>query len=510
MSFGTPLGSTISNTHLRTPHNVSFFSGMCAVCTSNCAGPCEIGLSAVRGSEAIYPFMTDINQFASEKKYALDFSHFNINGRVFGAQGIEANSDRATFPNVNIEAEFGRVNKVPLKAPIVLPAMAKLNWRDYFAGAALTGVVVVVGEDVVAKDPKLEMQDGKVTESPLLDEMVRAFKSHRNGYGDIVVQANEDDERLGVLEYAILKLGVESVELKFGQAAKGIQGLGRIKSIDEALKMHNMGYLIFPDPTDPEVVANHEAGIGPTFEKVGKLPMWTEAHLIKRVEKLKSLGAKRVCFKTGPFDPADLKQILRIAAISGVDLVTFDGAGGGTGNSPVKMMNEWGIPTVQLECIVDKIVKQLKAEGHDMPQICITGGIAMEDQVFKALALGAPNIGLVGIGRAAMAAAMTGKMIGDLINAGNIPKELERFGDSLETVFENYKLLRAIHGDRVKAFSPGAIGLYSYIERISTGLKQLMALNRKFALSYLSREDIYPLTERAARVSGIESIDARV
>ena len=72
MSFSPTLGSTISNTRMRTPENISKFSGMCAVCTANCIGLCEIGLSAVRGSEAIYPFKSDINQFASEKEYSLD------------------------------------------------------------------------------------------------------------------------------------------------------------------------------------------------------------------------------------------------------------------------------------------------------------------------------------------------------------------------------------------------------------------------------------------------------
>lgn len=67
MAYSPVLGSTITNTKMRTPENISPFSGMC-----------EIGLSALRGSEAIYPFKTDINQFASEKDYPLDFSHFNI------------------------------------------------------------------------------------------------------------------------------------------------------------------------------------------------------------------------------------------------------------------------------------------------------------------------------------------------------------------------------------------------------------------------------------------------
>lgn len=510
MTYSASLGSTISNTRMRTPNNLSMFSGMCSVCSSHCDGTCEIGLSAVRGSEAIYPYETDLNQFASEKKYPLDFSHLSINGRVFGAFGCEADSNIATYPIANIEWHFGKNETVPLKAPIVLPAMAKLNWKDYFSGAALAGVVAVIGEDVVAKDKQLELQNGKVMGSPLLGEMVNAFKKYDRGYGDIVVQANEDDEHLGVLEFAIRELGVKSVELKFGQAAKGIQGLGRIKTLEDALKFHNMGYLIYPDPTDPLIAEKYQSGKGQTFEKIGKLPMWREDYLIKRVADLKKLGAKRVCFKTGPYDAKDLIQILKIASKSGVDLVTFDGAGGGTGNSPVKMMNEWGIPTVQLESMVYDILDVLKKKGYDVPNVAIAGGIAMEDQVFKALALGTPHVGMVAIGRAAMAAAMSAKHIGEMIQSGNTPKALERFGTSIEDVFEDVKMLRAEYGERVTEMSPGAIGLFSYLERISTGLRQLMALNRKFSLTEIRREDVVPLTQIAAEVTGLETYSKRL
>ncbi len=510
MTYSAPLGSTISNTRMRTPNNLSVFSGMCSVCTANCLGPCEIGLSAVRGSEAIYPYATDQNQFGSEKQYPVDYSHLSINGRVFGAQGCEANAYVAAYPFADIGWYFGKENAVKLKAPIILPAMAKLNWKDYFSGAALAGVVAVIGEDVVAKDKNLVLKNGKVANAPLLGEMVRAFKTYDLGYGDIMVQANTDDEYLGVLEYAIEKLGVTSVELKFGQAAKGIQGLGRVKSIDEAIKLKEMGYLIYPDPTDPVVAERYKNLMGQTFEKIGKLPMWDEAYLIKRVSELKKLGAKRVCFKTGPYDGKDLIHILKIASLAGVDLVTFDGAGGGTGNSPVKMMNEWGIPTIQLEAMVYEILDHLKANGYDVPPVAITGGIAMEDQVFKALALGAPHIKLVGLGRAAMAAAMTGKQIGEQIASGNIPKEFEGFGSTIETIFEDYKMLKVDYGDDVKDMSSGAIGLYSYIERISTGLRQLMALNRKFNLTEITREDVVPLTESAAKITGLETYNERL
>lgn len=475
---------------------------MCSVCTASCNGSCEIGLSALRGSEAIYPYATDQNQFASDKKYPLDFSHLTINGRVFG--------DDKSYPEAHIESYFGKTDPIKLKAPIILPAMAKLNWKDYFAGAALAGVLVVIGEDVIAKDKALILENGKVISSPLLKEMVSAFKQYDHGYGDVIVQANRDDDQLGVLEYAITELGVTSVELKFGQAAKGIQGLSRLKNIEEAIKFHEMGYLIYPDPTDPQVVEKDRNGMGQTFEKIGRLPNWNQYDLVKKVKTLKALGARRVCFKTGPYDSKDLIEILKTASLAGVDLVTFDGAGGGTGNSPVKMMNEWGIPTLQLECMVYEILESLKRLDYDLPQVAITGGIAMEDQAFKAFALGAPYINLIGIGRAAMAAAMVGKQVETFLDAGTVPERFQAFGKTKEELFENYKGLRVLYGERVNDMSLGAIGLYSYIERVTTGFRQLMALNRKYALNELSREDIAPLTEAAESVTGLDNHQKRL
>jgi hypothetical protein len=61
-------------------------SGMCSLCTEECIGTCEIGLAAVLGARTVYPTTTGINQVASEKDYPVDYSHFNINGRVFGAR----------------------------------------------------------------------------------------------------------------------------------------------------------------------------------------------------------------------------------------------------------------------------------------------------------------------------------------------------------------------------------------------------------------------------------------
>lgn len=511
MSYTAPLGSPTTNTRMRSPTHLASASGMCAACTADCAasgaGPCEIGLSAIRGAEALLPFASDVNQFASEKEYPLDFSHFTINGRAFGAQGLPADSMVATYPRAELGTSFGITHPIPCSAPIILPAMAKLAWREYFAGAALSGVPVVIGEDVLGKDPGLVVEGQRVVEAPLVAEMVAAFARYRRGFGDVVLQANCDDEHHGLLEYAIAKLGVKSVELKFGQAAKGIQGMGRVPRIEDAIRFKGLGYIVLPDPEDPAVAAAFARGEGPVFEKIGKLAMWDEEGLVSRVARLRELGAERVCFKTGPFAPRDIAAILRIASEAGVDLVTLDGAGGGTGHSPVRMMDEWGVPALTLECAAYKMLASLSAKGRPLPQVAIAGGFATEDQVFKGLALGAPYVGFVAVGRAAMAAAMVGKGLGEALARGEAPKEYARFGSSVEEVFADYRLLKADFGAEAAKIPTGAIGVYSYLNRLRSGLRQLMALNRKFALPYVGREDILPLTDAAARASGLPGYD---
>ena len=507
MSYSTPLGSPITHTRLKDPNHVSDISGLCAVCTADCIGPCEIGLSALRGSEAILPYGADKSQFASEKRYPLDFSHFNINGRVFGTVGLPADPDTACFPNADISSTFGLSRPIPTKAPFILPAMAKLAWQEYFAGAALSGIPAVIGEDVVAKDAHLVVNGHRVVEAPLIAEMVAAFRRYQRGFGDIVLQANFDDEYHGVLDFAIDRLGVRSVELKFGQAAKGIQGMGRVAKIEDARRFKELGYIVLPDPTDPAVAEAHARGVGPVFEKIGKLPMWSPEHLVRRVAELRSLGAERVCFKTGPFDPRDIVTILEVASEAGVDLVTLDGAGGGTGHSPAKMMNEWGMPTVTLEAIVCRILGRFAKARKPLPPIAMAGGFATEDQVYKGLALGAPYVGTIAIGRAAMAAASVGKQVGEALRNGLLPKEYARFGSSVEELFADLRLLKADYGHDASGFPTGAIGLYSYLNRVSVGLKQFMALNRKFALRHIERDDIVPLTEIAAKATGLATYD---
>jgi len=224
---------------------------------------------------------------------------------------------------------------------------------------------------------------------------------------------------------------------------------------------------------------------------------------MKEVERLRKLGAKRVTLKTGAYPMRELAMAIRWSSEAKIDLLTIDGAGGGTGMSPWRMMVEWGIPTFYLESMTYNLCTKLAAKGAYVPDIAIAGGFSTEDHVFKALAMGAPYVKAVCMGRALMIPGMVGKNIGIWLEEGKLPKTVSRYGHTVEEIFVTYETLRDKYGEAVKELSLGAIGIYTFTDKLRTGLQQLMAGSRNFRLSTISRNDLMALTEEAAKVSGI-------
>ena len=497
MSYSPNLCSAFNNTKLRDEKHVTDISGMCSMCSSDCIGSCEIGISALRGADAVYPTTTGENQIASEKTYPIDYSHFNINGRAFGAFGAKEDFNQTTINDVILEKTIGKRNPIKIKLPIILPALAKLNWQDYFSGAAMAGVISFIGEGAAEKDPDFTLENGKLIYCPKLNDFLDAFRKYYRGYGQIVLQVNVDDDRMGVPDYAIEKCGCEAIEFKFGQSAKGIQPVNKLTSLESALKEYEKGNIVIPDPSDKKVQKRYKEGKGDTFRLYSRLCMWKEDYLLERIEELRKKGLKNVYFKMAGYDPEDIEKVLRIAAKADVDMITFDGAGGGSGYSPCRMMNEWGLPACIIQCYINEIGKRLEEERITLPDIAVTGGFTMEDQVYKALALGAPYTSAVGICRGSMAAAMSGNNIGKLLKEKKIPKVLRKFGETKEELFPELRELRNIYGEKADSFSEGAIGVYSYLKRIGFGLKHFAALNRKFNIKYINKRDIIPMTYAA-------------
>ena len=497
----------------RTEESIVPSSGMCVTCVDGCIGMCEIGKSAYRGHEVIYPQPFGVITTAAEKTYPVDYSHFSIMGTAVGAHGIEADSDKAIFPAVNLEVTFGHDGGLKFRRPWIIPGIgstnvAKNNWEGLAIGSALAGTGLTIGENVVGMDPETVLKNGRAVDTVDLKRRVKLFRDHqRDGYGAIIVQANIEDTRLGTQEYAIEKLRVECVELKWGQGAKDIGGEVKIRDLEAAQMLHQRGYLVLPDPTRPDVIQAFNRGAFREFERHSRVGMVTEESFAERVEQLRSAGAKYIFLKTGAYRPADLARAIAFASRYGIDLLTVDGAGGGTGMSPWRMMNEWGVPPVHLHSMLVQYAERLAAQGAPLPALALAGGFAFEDQIFKGLALGAPFVKLIGMARAPIAAAMVGKTIGRTIDEHQVPVYVERFGNSKDEIFVTASTLRHELGDKeFEKLPTGALGLYTYYERLDQGLRQLMAGSRKFAMQHIARDDIAALTREAADTSGIQYI----
>lgn len=486
-------------------------SGICSRCVDGCKGNCDLFKATFRGRELLYPSPFGEITAGADKDYPVDYSHLNINGYAFGAEGILSDSDFAIFPAVSTETRYGISETVKMKIPMFTGALgstriARVNWEHFAVGAAITGISLVCGENVCGIDPQLELdKHGKVKEAPDMRRRVEQYRRYHEGYGDIMVQMNVEDTRLGVAEYVVDKLGVETIELKWGQGAKCIGGEIKVGSLERAIELKKRGYIVTPDPEEPFNQSSFKAGAIKEFERHSRLGFIDEEGFIKEVERLRRLGAKRITLKTGAYPMRELAMSIRWASDAKIDLLTIDGAPGGTGMSPWRMMQEWGVPAIYLHSMAYNLCRRLAANGRWVPHIAFAGGFSAEDHIFKALSLGAPYCRAVCMGRALMIPGMVGKNIGEWLKGknGGLPPTVSKFGTTKDEIFVSYEDLKVKYGKEIDTFPLGAIGIYSVGEKIKVGLQQLMAGARKWQVNLMSRDDLFALTEEASKVTGV-------
>ncbi len=515
MNLQRPNANDVSETENRSI-NVAPQSGLCTRCMDGCKGSCEVWKASFRGREVIYPMPFGQLTAGADKDFPIDYSHLNIMGYAMGAhglpEGVPGDSDHAIFPTVNTETEFGNENKVKMKVPVFTGALgstevARANWDHFAIGAAISGISLVCGENVCGIDPKLELENGKVKEAPDMRRRVETYrKYHEVPYGDILVQMNVEDTRFGVAEYVLDKLGVTTMELKWGQGAKCIGGEIKVDSLERALELQKRGYIVTPDPSNTAIQAAFKDGAIKEFERHSRLGFVDQEGFMKEVERLRNLGAKRVTLKTGAYPMRELAMAIKWSSDAKIDLLTIDGSGGGTGMSPWRMMEEWGVPTFYLQCMTNELIAELDKQGAYIPDIAIAGGFSTEDHIFKVMALGAPFTKAVCMGRAMMIPGMVGKNIAEWIKTKKLPKTVLPYGKSKEEIFVCYEEVKAKYGDEADSFPLGAIGVYSFSQKLQVGLQQFMAGARCWNTSCITRNEIACLTEEAAKISGIPYI----
>ena len=316
-----------------------------------------------------------------------------------------------------------------MKIPIFTGALgsteiARKNWEHFAVGAAISGVTLVCGENVCGIDPKLERDaKGKVISAPDMDRRIETYRRYHQGYGEILVQMNVEDTRLGVAEYVNKKHGLETIELKWGQGAKCIGGEIKVNSLERALELQKRGYIVTPDPSNPVNQAAFKDGSIKEFERHSRLGFIDEEGFYKEVKRLRKIGLKRITLKTGAYGLRELAMAIKWGSRAKIDLLTIDGASGGTGMSPWRMMEEWGMPSLYLHAAAYEFCQKLADKGERVPDMAFAGGFSSEDGVFKALAMGAPFVKAVCMGRALMIPGMVGKNIELWMKEGKLPRD---------------------------------------------------------------------------------------
>lgn len=506
-------------------------SGLCTLCDSACKGKCETWMTALRGREMLYPrkFGYITSGSGNVTSVGVGYHALRIQGYAYGWQNgsTPSHADKCIFPEVDVTTSFGKKHPVKCRVPIMTGALgstfvAARYWNSFAIGAALAGFPIVVGENVVGVDRNSILKNGRIECSPELDRRIEVFLRYYDGHGAIIVQMNVEDTANGVAEYIADKYGDKVIlELKWGQGAKCIGGEIQVNSIEYARFLQDRGYIVDPDPSDPVVEAAFKEGGIRAFARHSRLGgtnlfsgEQVREDFMKAIAYLRKIGHKRITLKTGSYGMEALALAIRCAADAELDLLTIDGAGGGTGMSPWNMMEHWGVPSLPLHAKAYEYTKLLADRGANVPDLSFAGGLAREDHVFKALALGAPFTKLVCMGRAPMIPAFVGSNIEGALHPerrtevhghwDELPATVTAFGDKPEEIFSAWEMVAAKVGtDEMKKIPYGAVAMYAYADKIACGLQQFMAGARKSTITHLSRTDLMSGNRETARESGI-------
>ncbi|TBR17119.1 FMN-binding glutamate synthase family protein [bacterium] len=511
-------------------------SGLCTLCLASCMGKCETWLSSLKGRKLLYPREYSFSTAGSANTchVGVSYNSLRINGYNYGAnglpKGISNSEDDCIFPNVSLETEFGREIKTKSRVPWMTGALgstfiAAKYWESFAVGAALVGFPIVVGENVVGIDQKAEIKNGKIVKAPELDRRIDTFMRYYDGYGAIIVQMNVEDTRNGVAEYVIEKYGDKAIiELKWGQGAKCIGGEIQVTSLEYAQFLKKRGYVVDPDPTLPEVQEAFKHKAIRSFARHSRLGYTSlsssgavEENFVKAVKYLRKIGYKRISLKTGSYGMEALAMSIKYASETKLDLLTIDGSGGGTGMSPWNMMEAWGVPSILLHSKAYEYAKILEKKGTKIVDMAFAGGLAREDHVFKALALGAPYTKLICMGRSLMIPGFLGSNIEGALDAsakervnGNwdkLPASVSEFGTTPEEIFAGYyDLQKKVGKDEMKKIPLGAIAVWTLSDKLAAGVQQLMAGARKFTLKAIARDDIFSGNRETEKETGIPFI----
>ena len=487
-------------------------SGVCSRCASGCDGNCEVFQASFRGRELLND--GHFREAPGGDEYrALDYSHLSIQGQPFDGDDLCGSIGfRLNMPNppvVSTQVEYGWDKKVKMAVPVFSGALgtdevARTNWEHFAAGAAISGITLrCSGNNIYASDPELKLDaQGRVIASPEMDRRIESYRRYHRGLGELLVQFRGDDVRLGTADYVLDKHGLDTIEIAWGRGTRLQGGESRSDSLPVALQWQQQGHSVAPNPSDPRVQEAYHDGCVPHFERHRRLGFLDQDAFLQQCDRLRRLGFQRIMLHTRICGLPDLALALKWASLARIDLLTIGGVLGRA--SPRRTTSGRGMPSLYLHSAAVQFADRLARKGQRVPDLALTGGFCTEEQLFKALALGSPYVRAVCMDQALMIPGVVGRNVGHWMNNGGLPKTVSQYGENLEEIFVCWQQVARIVGrEEMPKIPLGAVGIYSYVQKLAAGVERLMAGVRSFSFSAVRRSALVSLTHECAEVTGV-------
>jgi hypothetical protein len=99
---------------------------LCSLCVYSCPILCDVGKSAFRGREVLYPEPEEfgLSTAAANKDFGLDWSDVQLMPRLSEVFGVEPVPEKMIFENVDVSTRFGGVE---LKLPVFIATLGSTD-----------------------------------------------------------------------------------------------------------------------------------------------------------------------------------------------------------------------------------------------------------------------------------------------------------------------------------------------------------------------------------------------